>query len=82
MIQHLEQECQIQNKTSLQTKGKQSERGSPPKTDEAAAPAKADAGTIADLEAQVAAQGNKVNGLIEIQGLHFITKISCDRFER
>merc|ERR1711874_937184 len=40
--------------------GKQSERGSPPKTDEAAAPAKADAGTIADLEAQVAAQGNKV----------------------
>ena len=45
-------------------------------------PAKADAGMIADLEAQVAAQGNKVNGLIEIQGLHFITKIPCDRFER
>ena len=82
MIQHLEQECKIQNNTSLQTKGKQSERGSPPKTDEAVVPAKADAGTIADLEAQVAAQGNKVNGLIEIQGLHFITKISCDRFER
>ena len=71
-----------QNNTSLQTKGKQSERGSPPKTDEAVVPAKADAGTIADLEAQVAAQGNKVNGLIEILGLHFITKISCDRFER
>merc|ERR1712083_671461 len=40
--------------------GKQSERGSPPKTDEAVVPAKADAGTIADLEAQVAVQGNKV----------------------
>merc|ERR1712203_111975 len=40
--------------------GKQSERGETPKAAEVAAPAKADAGMIADLEAQVAAQGNKV----------------------
>ena len=42
------------------SQGKQSERGVTPKAAEVAAPAKADAGIIADLEAQVAAQGNKV----------------------
>merc|ERR1712032_1113222 len=40
--------------------GKQSERGVTPKAAEVAAPSKADVGIIADLEAQVAAQGNKV----------------------
>jgi len=48
--------------------GKQSERGDTSKAAEvvtAAAPAKADAGIIADLEAQVAAQGNKVR---EVKG--------------
>merc|ERR1711913_79751 len=41
--------------------GKQSERGDTAKANEvAAAPAKADTGMIAELEAQVAAQGNKV----------------------
>ena len=45
---------------SIMSQGKQSERGVTPKAAEVAAPAKADAGIIADLEAQVAAQGNKV----------------------
>ena len=44
-----------------ESQGKQSERGDTAKANEvAAAPAKADAGIIAELEAQVAAQGNKV----------------------
>ena len=46
----------------LESQGKQSERGDTAKaTEVAAAPAaKAEAGIIAELEAQVAAQGNKV----------------------
>merc|ERR1711971_1355268 len=54
-----------QLKTKYQ--GKQSERGDTAKAAEvaAAAPAKADAGIIAELEAQVAAQGNKVR---EVKG--------------
>ena len=46
----------------LESQGKQSERGDTAKAAEvAAAPAaKAEAGIIAELEAQVAAQGNKV----------------------
>ena len=50
------------------SKGKQSERGSAPEAEKAAtAPAvKADAGKIAELEAEVAAQGGKVFELIII----------------
>ena len=45
----------------LESQGKQSERGDTAKAAEVAAPAaKAEAGIIAELEAQVAAQGNKV----------------------
>ena len=48
----------------LYLQGKQSERGDTAKAKAAevaaTGPAKADAGTIAELEAQVAAQGNKV----------------------
>ena len=45
----------------LEPQGKQSERGDTAKATEVTAPAaKADAGIIAELEAQVAAQGNKV----------------------
>ena len=51
------------------SKGKQSERGSAPEAAEKAATApaaKADAGKIAELEAEVAAQGGKVFELIII----------------
>ena len=49
------------------SKGKQSERGSAPEEKAATAPAvKADAGKIAELEAEVAAQGGKVFELIII----------------
>ena len=45
----------------LEPQGKQSERGDTAKATKVTAPAaKADAGIIAELEAQVAAQGNKV----------------------
>ena len=52
----------------LSSEGKQSERGSAPEAEKAAtAPAvKADAGKIAELEAEVAAQGSKVFELIII----------------
>ena len=60
----------------LRPQGKQSERGDTTKAAEvAAAPAKADAGIIADLEAQVAAQGNKV--LLKLFGNRF----NCTRIK-
>jgi len=49
------------NARKHESQGKQSERGNAAKAAEVATPAaKADAGVIAELESQVAAQGNKV----------------------
>ena len=65
----------------LQSQGKQSERGDTAKANEAAAaPAKADAGIIAELEAQVAVQGNKVWYQHVRQQLQFY--LQCGRCER
>ena len=68
-----------------ESQGKQSERGNAAKATEVATPAaKADAGVIAELESQVAAQGNKVNKFYQWFQfeLHFFTLVSCNRFEK
>ena len=69
-----------------ESQGKQSERGNVEKATEVATPAaaKADAGVIAELEAQVATQGNKVSKFYQLFQfeLHFFTLVSCNRFEK